>query len=402
METKKKILVFIPQFPVLTETFIERELSKLVERDNVDLVIVSLSKGHGSISDNLKGRVHYKRMGLFDIPSFLIFFITNISKILPLVNIVEGSYIKRFFLVLKSVGYSSYFLSFKPDLIFSNFMSEPSTIAMVASKIINVPFAISAHARDITVSADNVIKKAEFSKFITICNKNAHDEFIKLVKEEKSSNIYISYHGVDVKKITDPVSLDGNKLEKLDRPLILAIGRLIEKKGLLYLIEASRILKDRGVDFYTFIIGSGPLYMELEEQIKALDLIGCVSILGDNKGLSNARVLSYLSIADVFVLPSIQTEEGDVDGIANVLFEAGAFKLPIVSTNAGSTLEIITNKETGLIVPQKDSSALADSIEKLLNDKDLSSRLGYAVYNKVLEDFDLDKNVAKLELLLTQ
>lgn len=402
METKKKILVFIPQFPVLTETFIERELSKLVERDNVDLVIVSLLKGEGSISDNLKDRIHYKRLGLLDIPSFLIFFIKNISKILPLVNLIEGSFLKRLFLVLKSVGYSQYFLSFKPDLIFSHFMSEPSTIAMISSRLTNIPFAIFAHARDVTVSADNVIKKVELSKFITICNKNAHEIFIKLVGEEKSSNVFISYHGVDVKQIIDSVNSSGEKPEKLDKPLILGVGRLTEKKGFKYLIEASKILKDRGLDFYTFIIGSGPLYLELEGQIKDLGLISFVSILGENRGLSNTKVLRYLSTTDIFVLPSIQTKEGDVDGIANVLFEAGAFKLPIVATDAGSTLEIIKNNETGLVVSQRDSSALADSIEKLLKDKDLGIRLGQGVYIRVIEDFDLDKNVAKLELLLTQ
>lgn len=402
METKKKILVFIPQFPVLTETFIERELSTIVDRDNVDLVIVSLSKGEGTVSDNLKERVHYKRMGLIDIPSFLFAFIKNISKISSLVNLLEGGYLKRLFLVLKSLGYSQYFLSFKPDLIFAHFMSEPSTIAMVASIVTGIPFAISAHAKDVTVSANNVIKKAELSKFITICNKNAYNHLFKLVGEEKSANIFISYHGVDVKKMVDYAKSSEEILEKLDKPLILAIGRLTEKKGLKYLIEASKILKDKGLNFYTFIIGSGPLYIELEDQIKALDLVNYVSILGDNKGLPISKVLKYLNIADVFVLPSIQTQEGDVDGIANVLFEAGAFKLPIVSTDAGSTGELIENNKTGLVVPQKDSAALAESIEKLLNDKDLSTRLGQGIYIKVIEDFDLNKNVEKLELLLTQ
>ncbi|MFZ2664603.1 MAG: glycosyltransferase [Patescibacteria group bacterium] len=402
MKTKKKVLVFIPQFPVLTETFIERELSRLVERNNVDIVVVSLSKGEGSISSNLKDKVHYKRLGLLDIPSFLFFFIKNISKIKSLVNLIEGSFIKRLFLVLKSIGYSRYFSSFKPDLIFSHFMSEPSTIAMVSSKVLNIPFAISAHAKDITVNANNVVKKAELSKFITICNKNALNVLINRVGEEKSANVYLSYHGVDVKKIIKDVDLSGERLEKLDKPLIVGVGRLVEKKGFRYLIEASKILKDKGFEFYVFIIGSGPLYMKLEGQIKELGLVGYVNILGENKGLPNIKTLRYLSIANIFVFPSIQTKEGDVDGIANVLLEAGAFKLPIVSTNAGSTLELIKDKETGLVVPQGDSVALAGSIEQLLKDKDTCVRLGQGAYIKVIEDFDLDKNVEKLELLLTQ
>ncbi len=118
--------------------------------------------------------------------------------------------------------------------------------------------------------------------------------------------------------------------------------------------------------------------------------------------MPNIKVLKYLSIADVFVLPSIQTREGDVDGVANVLLEAGAFKLPIVATNAGSTLEVIKDNETGLVVPQENANTLADSIDKILKDENLSTRLGQGAYIKIIEDFDLNKNVEKLELLLMQ
>jgi len=402
METKKKILVFIPQFPVLTETFIERELSKLVERNNIDLAIVALSKGEGNVSDNLRNKINYKRLSLYDAPYILLFFLTHFSKILSLVSSIEGKCCKKLFLVLKAIGYSRYFSTFKPDLIFSHFMSEPSTIAMISSKLIGVPFAISAHARDIMISADNIAKKVEWAKFITICNKNAYNSFLELVSEEYTSNVFVSYHGVDVNKLVKDVNQSDEKLSKLDRPLVLGVGRLTEKKGFKYLIEASKILKDKGVYFYTFIIGSGPLYFELEEQIKKLDLIDYVSILGGNKGLPNIKVLKYLSIADVFVLPSIQTREGDVDGVANVLLEAGAFKLPIVATNAGSTLEVIKDNETGLVVPQENANTLADSIDKILKDENLSTRLGQGAYIKIMEDFDLNKNVEKLELLLMQ
>ncbi|NMB91456.1 glycosyltransferase family 4 protein [candidate division WWE3 bacterium] len=402
METKKKILVFIPQFPVLTETFIERELSKLVERNNIDLAIVALSKGEGNVSDNLRNKINYKRLSLYDAPYILLFFLTHFSKILSLVSSIEGKCCKKLFLVLKAIGYSRYFSTFKPDLIFSHFMSEPSTIAMISSKLIGVPFAISAHARDIIISADNIAKKVEWAEFITICNKNAYNSFLELVSEEYTSNVFVSYHGVDVNKLVKDVNQSDEKLSKLDRPLVLGVGRLTEKKGFKYLIEASKILKDKGVYFYTFIIGSGPLYFELEEQIKKLDLIDYVSILGGNKGLPNIKVLKYLSIADVFVLPSIQTREGDVDGVANVLLEAGAFKLPIVATNAGSTLEVIKDNETGLVVPQENANTLADSIDKILKDENLSTRLGQGAYIKIIEDFDLNKNVEKLELLLMQ
>jgi len=397
MVTRKKVLVFIPEFPVLTETFIERELSKLVERDNIDLVVVSLKKGRGSLSENLKDSVYYKRLGVLNIPGVLIYVLTHLRSILIVSRELDFGLTSKFYLLFKSVGYSKIFSSFKPDIILTHFMSEPSTIAMIASRIVGIPFAVSGHARDITVTCEYAAQKAKFSKFITICNKSAFYFFSNLIGENNSSNVYLSYHGIDVEKIVNSVP---GIFKKADKPVIIGVGRLTEKKGFKYLIDASKELKDRGLDFYTCIIGSGPLYGELKSQIKDLGLGDLVKIVGDNKGISNSEVLTYLRSSDAFVLPSIQTEEGDVDGVANVLLEAGAFKLPIVATDAGSTTEVILNEKTGLEVNQRDSKAIANSIERLLNDKDLCLKLGQNLYIKIQENFNLDKNIEKLEGLL--
>ena len=398
MESRKKILVFVTRFPVLTETFIERELSKLVDRNAVDLVVVALRKGDGSVSENLKDKVFYKRQGLLDVPGFLVYFFRNFSTVPSLFRELEGGFIKKTFILLKSIGYAKYFSAFHPDLILAHFMSEQSTIALIASKVTGIPFAISAHARDVTVSAENVSQKVKCAKFVTVCNKNAFDYLVKLVGVN-SGNIYLSSHGIDFNK-TNPKAVGG--VEKPDKTLILSVGRLIEKKGLKYLIEASKTLKDRGLEHLVYIIGPGLLYGELLEEIKNLGLEDTVKILGEGKGLSQAETLKYFKTADIFAFPSIQTEEGDVDGVANVLLEAAAFRLPIVATDAGSTGELIINRETGIVVAQKDSKGLADALESIIKDKSLGERLGLAVYNKVLENFDLDKNILKLEGLLTR
>jgi len=106
--------------------------------------------------------------------------------------------------------------------------------------------------------------------------------------------------------------------------------------------------------------------------------------------------LVHLSIK-CFAFPSIETEEGDVDGVANVLLEAGAFKIPVVATDAGSTKEIIIDGETGLLLPPKESVALADKLEILLSDEKLREKLGENLFNKVKEKFDINKNIVLLE-----
>ncbi|MBW6442099.1 glycosyltransferase family 4 protein [Patescibacteria group bacterium] len=412
MEAKKKILVFIPEFPVLTETFIERELAKLAERRNVDIRIFSLQEGKGEISEVLRDRIYYQRLKLQDIPKELIFFIRNFSDIYnsflgfhkaQKINkkneneINNPCFFKSLYIFLKSCAYAEKFSHFKPDLILAHFFSEPSTITMFISKILKIPYGISAHAKDILVTSQYPREKVKSSKFITICNENAYKFVIDTAKGLDTSNIYLAYHGVDLQRIYQSVE---NKDHRPEKPLILAVGRLVGKKGLEYLIEAGNILKERNLDFCISIIGSGPLYNELTEKIENLNLQDSVKILGSNKGLSNEDTLVHFKSASVFAFPSIETNEGDVDGVANVLLEAGIFKLPVVSTDAGGTGELIINEETGLVVPQRESQDFADKLELVLKNRELSERLGLNLYNKVLDKFSLDRNISQLENML--
>ncbi|MBU0535015.1 glycosyltransferase family 4 protein [Patescibacteria group bacterium] len=399
METNKKVLVFIPEFPVLTETFIERELSKLVERNNVDLVVFSLKKGTGHLSENLRTKVLYQRLGFPDIFGILKYTFSHFDKISKIYGDLKPGSHSRLFLILKSVGYSLKFATQKPDLILSHFLSEPSTIAMVSSEILGVPFAISAHAKDVTVTYEYVEKKASEAKFITVCNKSAYYFLLNLLGGNNPGNVYLNYHGVDSGRVMRE-ALGG--IKRPDKYLILSVGRLTEKKGFSYLIDTAKILKDRGLDFVCYIVGFGPLYQDLKRQISDLDLEEQVKILGENKGLSNSETLGLMKVSDVFVLSSIQTAEGDVDGIANVLLEAGALSLPIVATDAGSTCELISDGETGLVVPQRHPNAIANAVEMLLTDKSFASNLCKNAYARVISGFDSSANIVKLEELINQ
>lgn len=412
METKKKVLVFIPQFPVLTETFIERELAKLAERNNVDLTIFSIQRGKNRISEVLKDRVHYEKLTFGDLFTFLVFLVKNFSAIFNeffdfrkdisgTKNIKNGcirpGLFSQVFTFLKSVGYAQKFLQFKPDLILAHFLSEPSTIVMHISGITGIPYGISAHAKDILVNSEYTRRKVRTAKFISICNKNA---FISVLEQSRGldvSGVNLAYHGVDVEKILEETA---NKDFRTDRPLILANGRLVEKKGLEYLVEAANSLKEKGFEFVLHIIGSGPLYEKLMDQIDSLNLSNEVKIVGDNKGIPIDEVFLHYKAASIFAFPSIKTEEGDVDGIANVLFEAGIFKVPVVSTDAGSTGELIIDGITGLMVPQRDPASLAEKIEILMKDEGLRKKLGDSLHNKVSENFDLDRNIIELENML--
>jgi len=390
--TKKKVIIFVPEFPVLTETFIERELAKIAERGNLDLSIVSLRRASGEVSSVLGPLVKYKRLSILDLILSLRFFFSagkNISKALVILKTCGNPY----YTLLKGMGYAQIFSSSKPDFILAHFMSESSTIVMVAAMVLGVPYAISAHAKDITVSPHCMKEKSENAAFVLICNKHAHENCVRTVEGDYSHKILLKYHGLDLAKFANAGS-------KNDVPVILNIGRLEEKKGQKYLLEAAKILHDEGVNFKLLLIGPGSLYAELSKQISDLGLSGQVEILGGGAGLPFSETSKYYSISNVFVFPGINTEEGDADGIANVLLEAAASHLPIVATDSGSTKEFLENEESGLIVPQKDPVALSEGLKRILSDKELASRLAEEAYRKVSSDFNIENNAAELEDLI--
>jgi glycosyltransferase involved in cell wall biosynthesis len=412
-DTKKKVLLFIPEFPTLTETFIEREVSKLAESSVYDVHVSALRRGKGKLSDNLVSRVNYSRMEYADLPGVLLFFFWNLftkhSKLLSLYKEVFGNKLtfKNIWLFVRSIGYYyPVFQSFNPDYIYAHFLSEPSTVAMIVARYLGLPYGISAHAKDIFVSAEFVKQKVESARFITICNKRAYEYCIDLARREGASEdaisqrIHLIYHGADFNKIENLGHLTSTRGNNAIIN-ILSVGRLVEKKGYKYLIEASKILKDKGISHKVNIIGPGPLYEELRKCIDQSDLADTVYLLGTDGSITFEDTVSYYRNADIFAFAGIQTDSGDSDGIANVLIEAAIFKLPVICTDAGSAQDLIQNEKNGVVVPQKDAMALAHAIEMLISSPELRARLGTEVYADCKKQFDLNSNIIHIEQLLS-
>ena len=370
----KRILYFIPEFPRLTETFIEREVSALIKRGNLDVTVLSLKRANGSTTQDVLGRTFYRRLTVMD----CIKAIRLVFKVIPRGNL---------FLFLKAVGYAQIISEYKPDHIHVHFLSNISTLIMYVSKILNVPFSVSAHARDIFVDGEFIQQKIVAAKFITVCNNKAFESI-----HATNKNVYRIYHGID------PEILDvALQIIKPARPVIFLGGtRLVEKKGLEYMLEASKLLVSKGFDHEVHIVGPGPLYVSLTTKIKELGLENTVYIHGEGKGTPFAQVIQYYKLADVFVYPAIDTTEGDVDGIPTVVIEAALAKLPIVTTNAGSISDLI-DTSNGVIIPQKDAKAISVAIELLLGDNELAHKNTLAAYDKAAKMFDATANIGELE-----
>jgi glycosyltransferase involved in cell wall biosynthesis len=169
-------------------------------------------------------------------------------------------------------------------------------------------------------------------------------------------------------------------------PLILSVGRLVEKKGFPDLLLALGQLKRSGRSFRCAIYGEGPLYDELTATIERLDLRDEVALPG---AVAQRDLIPVFQQADIFALAPFVTEDGDRDGVPNVLVEAMACGLPVVSTAVSGIPELVADDRNGLLVAPHNPEALADALAALLDDRERRIRLGAEARRTVVEHFDL-------------
>jgi glycosyltransferase involved in cell wall biosynthesis len=173
----------------------------------------------------------------------------------------------------------------------------------------------------------------------------------------------------------------------------MSVGRLVEKKGHHYLVEACHLLQKEGVDFECRILGDGPLKSELEAMITRYNLAQHVHLLG---GQPQQEVLAQLSQSDVFVLACVVAKNGDRDGMPVSLAEAMAMEIPVISTDLVGIGEMI-KPGAGYLVPPEDPVALAEAI-KTMNMIGGSKRIEMGKYGRTIiaEEFELFKGIHHL------
>jgi colanic acid/amylovoran biosynthesis glycosyltransferase len=278
------------------------------------------------------------------------------------------------------------------DHIHSHFALNSATAAMVIARLLDIPFSFTAHANDIFRNPILLKQKIQAARFIIAISEYNREWLYNIVpRPETARKMHIVRYGVDVHHFS-PVGRQAQN----GRPVILSVCRLVEKKGLPYLIKACKRLVDAGYDFHCLIVGGGPQESLLRQLIGENDLASYVSLEGV---VFQEHLKEYLNRADVFVLPCVVASDGDRDGIPNTLIEAMAMGIPTISTGVSGIPELIKNERTGLIVPEKDEQALAEALGRLLDDEPLRLKLSQGGRQQVEQDYALDKNVEKLKAI---
>jgi colanic acid/amylovoran biosynthesis glycosyltransferase len=276
--------------------------------------------------------------------------------------------------------------------VHAHFIGMAARTAFWIHRFFPVSFSFTAHANDIFAPRNFEIgldKLVDTARVIVTVSDYAK-RFLQERFPERADRIRRVYNGLNLAEF-------GRADFSSAPPLILAVGRLIAKKGLVDLIRACGLIAERGKSFRCEIIGEGPLENELCGQIERLNLQNRVALSGAK---SQLEVRRRLAAANVFVLPSIIDPDGGMDNLPTVIMEAMATGLPVVSAEIGGIPEMVIQNETGFLVQPGDAVALANAIGKVIDDRLLAESLGRAGYKRAQELFSIEKNVRELSAIL--
>jgi glycosyltransferase involved in cell wall biosynthesis len=214
----------------------------------------------------------------------------------------------------------------------------------------------------------------------TIGNSPSVIEHLATKAKIPRDRLRLAQGGIDPARFRDATPIDRAALGlSADTPIVLWVGRLDPVKGLSFLIEAFRSVVGES-DAHLLLAGDGPLHDALQKQTARVELTSRVHLLGERNDIP-----ALLNAADVFVFPS-RTE-----GLPNALLEAMAAGCPIVTTDVPGCRDLITHEDTGLVVPYRDTSAMAEAVLRLLRDRETATRLGRQAAGLVARDWHIDR-----------
>lgn len=405
-----RLLYILNDFPKLSETFVMDELTSIIDLGN-EVFIIALNDFTGIIMHDdvnkysLARRTLYlgKKLGLSLCNKYLyrpngkeIFkiFLKELfsnrvlsckEKSCMLDLYYDGGILQDELLdILLAVSVAKMKMA---EHIHCHFAYRNVNIAYTVNKILGIPYTFTVHAYDIFVNPNKNLSKWAIcaQKVITIShfNKNYMSENLNV----PSQKIEIVNVGINLDKFLP--------IQEYPPPSfnIISLSRLIEKKGYVYLIKACGLLKDKKIEFNCRICGEGEEKLRLIQLIKERNLDQDIKIMG---AVTRSELFDFINTGSIFVLPCIRSGDGNMDGMPVVLMESMAMEIPTISTDISGIPELIDNGVNGLIVPQKDPEALASAILKIKDDPYLANTIRKNGREKIIEKFDIKKNIKKL------
>ncbi len=398
------ILYIIPTFPNLSETFIQREI-KALSNQGVNITIYSLR--HTKLpqhDDQNKQQIIYR----FQIP----FFTKLKSNIQYFIKypfccfksiFVLFSYISRpiYFLKLIRNYFTLYYIAlwikqYGVQLIHAHFFNVAGDLAHLLSQMTGIHYTISVHARDIFVNPIHLKRKCLEAKSIITCSHYAKHY---LIQKTGAFNIQTVYHGLP---LNEPVwgKIYQYRVSHFDdiyhtrNPFqILAIGRFVRKKGFHLLIESLKVLQKEGFPFQCQIIGGGKENQNLRLMIQKYHLDRLLTL---KPVISFEYILEQFKNSHLLVVPSIIDKNGDRDNIPNVILEAQALGVPVLTSTIPSFFEVVHSNKTGFIIDPNCTQKMTEEIKRVLTRQCPLFSIIKEARKNITKQFNIDINTKKI------
>ena len=280
--------------------------------------------------------------------------------------------------------------------LYAHFLHTPSSVARYAAILRGLPWSFSAHAKDIWTSPEWELREKlspahHGASFGATCTRFGAEHLRHLA--DRPDRVDLVYHGLDLGRFPTPPA---RAPRALSAPFaMLSVGRLVEKKGFDRLIDALALLP-QALDWHWTHIGGGELGEALQARARDAGIAQRITWRG---ACDQPEVIAAMRAADLFVLPSRIADDGDRDGLPNVLMEAASQKLPILSTPVSAIPEFIENDRHG-ILSEDDPGALAAAMLRVAETPELGPRLADAAFERLRAEFTMAPGIARLQARL--
>lgn len=401
--TRQKIAYYLWRYPLLSETFVQREITALQKAGVPVMVVADRSGELAGLDENAqslaRNTTYLMPMNVARLGRALASF--SVARLAECAQFIlsqryqqQKSYRNDLKVFLKAAYLAGVLRDARVDHAHCPWSDVNALVLRVASRLAGISYSLEARAHDLHRRSSAFAMREKFRDaafIITNCRYN-EQHLRTLLAPSDWSKIHVIYEGLNLGQFQPRPTRDRGP----EGARLLTVARLIEQKGLLCLLKACKSLKDKGVPFRCEIVGGPevPLYGAYHARIKAvhaeLGLHDRVSFLGPQPFL---QVLEAYKNADVFILPSTIAEDGSRDVTPNVLMEAMAMGLPVITTSLSGIPEIVDHKQSGILIAPNDEHALAQAIVELIGDEELQQRLAANARRKVEEKFDISANI---------
>jgi colanic acid/amylovoran biosynthesis glycosyltransferase len=396
-----KIGYVLHRFPRITDTFIKREIRSL-QKSGTDVYVISVWKPGGleTTSEIMKewvvdthfllpiSRFLIARRLFISLVRFPIRFFGTLRLALSTSRPGFRGFAYQLVYFVEAVLAADVIKRKGIDHLHNHIGDQSGTVTMLAANLAKIGYSITFHGWPVffDVEGSRIKEKVLGASFARAISYFCRSQLMMFSGANDLARLQVIHCGLDLDRYQyrPPTERASN---------IFCAARLSPEKGLEFLIRALKLLLNQGHQLQLRLAGDGPRREDLEKLTNELKLSGRVHFLGF---LNEDEIIRELQDCDLFVLPSF------VEGLPVSAMEAMAIGVPVIATNIAGTSELVEDGRTGLLVRPSDSQALADAILRTITDYDFRLRVAERGRKKVIDEFDLAKESAKLNLLLLE